>query len=155
MNRILLGALSTLLLFAVGVFWWQGRAEIETGAPPPAAPPPAEEIAAPGPLPSANVRGLRGPAPPEATEMSREQRRFGRLDRDSDGRITRNEMLSARTRDFRRLDVDGNNLLTFEEWAVATANRFKSADANGDLWLSREEFATTKPRENPRPACKC
>ena len=109
----------------------------------------------PGPLPSADARGQRGPTPPEAGEATREQRRFARLDRDIDGRITRNEMLSTRTADFRRLDTDGNNLLTFEEWAVATGNRFKAADANGDLWLTREEFATTRPREQPKPKCRC
>lgn len=154
MNRILLGALGALLLVAAGLFWWQGRAEVEAGVPPPE--PAAQEAAVPGPLPSADVAGLRGPAPPEATAMNREQRRFARLDRDIDGRITRNEMMSTRTRDFRRLDTDGNNLLTFEEWAVATGNRFRAADANGDLWLTREEFATTKPaEEQPKPRCKC
>jgi hypothetical protein len=152
MNRTLLVALATLRLVAAGLFWWQGRAATEAGAPPPEL---AEETAAPGPLPSADVAGLRGPAPPEASEMSREQRRFARLDRDTDGRITRSEMMSTRTRDFRRLDSDGNNLLTFEEWAVATGNRFKAADRNGDLWLSREEFATTRPKEQPKPRCKC
>lgn len=153
MNRIILGAFATLLAVSVGLFWWQGRAEVEQGAPPPESA--AEDVAAPGPLPSADVRGLRGPAPPEATEATREQRRFNRLDRDTDNRITRNEMMSTRTADFRKLDTDGNNLLTFEEWAVATGNRFKAADANGDLWLSREEFATTRPREKPKPKCRC
>lgn len=153
MNRTLLVALATLLLVAAGLFWWQGRAQTQAGSPPPAEA--VEEIAAPGALPSADVAGRRGPAPPEASEISREARRFGRLDRDIDGRITRNEMMSTRTRDFRRLDVNGDNLLTFEEWAVATGQRFKAADRNGDLWLSREEFATTKPKDQPRPKCKC
>lgn len=153
MNKVVLGALSALLLTAAGLFWWQGRAETETGDAPPE--PALEEKAGQGPLPSADVRGLRGPVPPEATEITREQRRFARIDRDFDGRISRNEMMSTRTADFRKLDVDGNNLLTFEEWAVATANRFKAADANGDLWLSREEFATTRPKEQPKPKCKC
>lgn len=154
MNRIVLGALAALLLVAGGVFWWQGRAASEQGIAPPIAAAP-EEIAQPGPLPSADVRGLRGPSPPESTEISRENRRFARLDRDVDGRITRNEMLSTRTRDFRKLDTDGNNLLTFEEWAIATGNRFKGADANGDLSLSREEFWTTRPKEVARPKCQC
>lgn len=153
MNRVVLGAVSALLLAAAGLFWWQGRADTQVGLPPPVAAP--EEVAAPGPLPSADIRGLRGPTPPEATELTREQRRFSRLDRDLDNRITRNEMLSTRTRDFRKLDLDGNNLLTFEEWAVATSNRFKAADGNGDLWLSREEFWTTRPRDVPKPKCKC
>ena len=109
----------------------------------------------PGPLLSASVANLRGPAPPEASERTREQRRFARQDRDGDGRITRNEMMSTRTAAFRKLDTDGNNLLTFEEWAVTTSDRFKAADANGDLWLRREEFATTRPPDRPKPKCKC
>lgn len=153
MNRIVLGAISALLLVAAGMFWWQGRAETEQGAPLPDLE--TDQGANHGDLPIADVNGLRGPAPPEASEISREQRRFARLDRDTDGRISRNEMMSTRTRDFRRLDVDGNNLLTFEEWAVATANRFKAADANGDLWLTREEFAKTRPREQSDPKCRC
>lgn len=153
MNRVVFGALSALLLAAAGLFWWQGRAETAIGdAPPELA---VEEKTAPGPLPSADTQGMRGPTPPEATEVTREQRRFARLDRDIDGRITRNEMMSTRTDDFRKLDVDGNNLLTFEEWAVTTGNRFKAADGNGDLWLSREEFATTRPKEQPKPKCRC
>jgi hypothetical protein len=152
MNRMLLGALATLLLVAAGVFWWQGRAEGPVGAPPPQL---AGAAADPDALPSAEVGDLRGPAPPEATELSREQRRFARYDHDSDGRITRNEMMATRTRAFRELDKDGNNLLTFEEWAVSTSDRFRKADANGDLWLNREEFATTRPPEKPKPKCGC
>lgn len=153
MNRLVLGAVAALLLVAAGLFWWQGRAETESGAPPPDLA--IAETAAPGPLPSADGKGQRGPEPPEASEATREHRRFARLDRDLDGRITRSEMMSTRTRDFRRLDTDGNNLLSFEEWAIATGSRFNAADGNGDLWLSREEFATTKPREQPKPKCRC
>ena len=36
MNRILLGGLVALALVGLGAFWWQGRAQIERGAPPPA-----------------------------------------------------------------------------------------------------------------------
>ena len=48
-----------------------------------------------------------GPEPPEATELTREERRFFRYDRNRDRRITRTEMLSTRTDAFRKLDVDG------------------------------------------------
>ena len=154
MNRTLVGALAALLMVAIGVFWWQGRAASDEALPPPQ-PATAEETAAPGALPSADVAGLHGPALPEASEASREQRRFARMDRDKDGRVTRNELLSTRTNAFRKLDRDGNNLLTFEEWAVTTVNRFAKADANGDLWLSPPEFSTTKPKPAARPACKC
>lgn len=147
---IVLGAFLALLLIAVGLFWLQGRAEVEEGAPPPVAPsPPATG------LPSADVAGLDGPAPPEATELTREQRRFFRYDRNRDNKITRTEMLSTRTDSFRDLDVDGNNLLTFEEWAVTTAQRFDGADADGDGELTQKEFATTAPRRSNTSRCRC
>lgn len=152
MNRVILGAIGALVLTAIGLFWWQGRAEVERGAPPPEAP-----VAAPAEtdIPSADAAGLTGPAPPEATELTREQQRFGRYDRDRDGRVSRNEMLSTRTEAFRKLDKDRNNLLTFEEWAVATVDRFEGADRNRDAELTPEEFATTRPRRSVKPACNC
>jgi hypothetical protein len=149
-NRIVLGAFITLLLVGIGLFWLQGRAEVEEGAPPPTAPAPS-----PTGLPSADVANLEGPAPPQATELSREQRRFFRYDRNRDLKITRAEMLSTRTDAFRDLDTDGNNLLTFEEWAVTTAQRFDTADANRDRELTQKEFATTAPRPSAAPRCSC
>ncbi|MFZ1742027.1 MAG: EF-hand domain-containing protein [Pontixanthobacter sp.] len=152
MSRLLLGGICSLIMVALGLFWWQGRAQVESAAPPPelsAAITPKDEI------PVADPGDLRGPTPPEATELSREQRRFFRYDRDRDLRITRNEMLSTRTDAFRKLDKDGNNLLTFEEWAVATAMRFDKADANGDRELSQREFVSTKPKTQAKPACRC
>ena len=101
------------------------------------------------------MSGLEGPAPPEASELSREQQRFFRYDRNRDWRISRSEMLSTRTDAFRKLDVDGNNLLTFEEWAVATVQRFESADSNRDNELTPTEFAATRPKPVRKPACRC
>ena len=150
MNRVVLGAFAALLLAGVGLFWLQGRAEVEEGAPPPVAP-----SATPSGLPTADVAGLEGPAPPEATDLTREQRRFFRYDRDRDLKITRNEMLSTRTDAFRKLYQDGNNLLTFEEWAVATVDRFEGADADRDGELSQKEFATTAPKPAATPRCRC
>lgn len=152
MNRIVLGAVAALMLVAAGLFWWQGRAATEQGAPPPGAPslPAADE-----PLPFADADGMRGAAPPEADPVSREQRRFDRVDRNRDGRITANELLAPRAAAFRKLDTDGNNLLTFQEWALRTSTRFRNADGNRDNALTREEFATTKPNPPARPVCRC
>jgi hypothetical protein len=111
--------------------------------------------AAPTGLPTADIAGLEGPAPPEATELNQEQRRFFRYDRNRDQRITRDEMLSTRTTAFRDLDVDGNNLLTFEEWAVSTVKRFEGADADGNRELTQKEFATTAPKPSSTPRCSC
>ncbi len=154
MNRIVLGALGALVLVAVGLFWWQGRAQVEQGAPPPS---PAQLAAAPpsDSLPSADISDLRGPAPPEASELTREQQRFFRYDRNRDWRISRNEMLATRADGFRKLDTDGNNLLTFEEWAVTTSDRFAKADADGDKELTLREFAATLPKPQKKPACNC
>jgi hypothetical protein len=143
-----------LALAGVGVVWWQGRAEIENSAPPP--PPVEVPVLDPDALPIADPGDLQGPAPPEVSELSREEQRFFRYDRNRDRLITRNEMLSTRTDAFRKLDKDGNNLLTFEEWAVATVDRFEKADADGNERLTPREFAVTAPKPAAKkPACKC
>jgi hypothetical protein len=152
MDRLILGAVGALVLAGIGLFWWQGRAAVEQGAPPPT---PSAVLPAATDIPAADVAGLTGPAPPEATELTREQQRFGRYDRDRDGRVSRNEMLSTRTEAFRKLDKDRNNLLTFEEWAVATVSRFESADRDRDAELTAAEFAVTRPKRSAKPACRC
>ncbi len=155
MQRIVLGAVAALLLVSAGLFWWQGRAASERGNLPAGSQladmPPTGDVA----LPTANGRGLHGDAPPAASEITREERRFHRVDRNSDGRVTPNEMLAPRVAAFRKLDVDGNNLLSFDEWSVKTANRFRAADANGDRILDRGEFATTRPKPKAHPDCRC
>lgn len=150
-DRLVLGTVLGLVLAGVGIFWWQGRAQVEEAAPPPL-PEPAEMETG---LPQVDPGDLTGPAPPQATELTREQRRFFRYDRNRDLKITRNEMLSTRTRAFQRLDKDGNNLLTFEEWAATTVDRFDGADADGDRVLSQAEFATTAPKRQAAARCAC
>lgn len=154
MVRALLGGLAALILCAAGVFWWQGRAETKFAAAP-ALSLPDQSSEEPEELPSADIDGLMGVAPPEATVVGKETRRFNVLDKDRDNRISRTEMLTQRAKAFRKLDKDGNNLLTFEEWAFATVDKFKGADANADLFLSREEFATTRPKDKPKVKQKC
>ena len=155
MRQTILGVFVGLILAGVGVYWYQGAAQVDALAPPPPEPLASR---APDDLPQADAAGLQGPEPPEASELTREERRFFRYDRDRDRIITRNEMLSTRSDAFRKLDKDGNNLLTFEEWAVTTVERFESADANGDDKLTPAEFRTTapSPRAAPaRPKCAC
>ena len=160
MNRTLLGALGALLLAAAGLFWWQGRAETERGAPPPDIG--AEQQAVDPDLPEAGAHG-RGAGLPEAakaqkSKQSTEQRRYNRYDKNHDGRITRNEMLSTRVAAFKKLDTNHDNLLSFEEWAVKTSNRFKEIDRNGDGVISSAELAAyyaAKDAKPKRASCAC
>ena len=70
MNRIVLGAVIALALVGLGAFWWQGRAQIEQGAPPPQ---PVEAPAAEAEIPASDAGDAVGPAPPAATELTKEQ----------------------------------------------------------------------------------
>jgi len=140
MKRVAMGAVGTLLLASAGVFWWQGRAEVERGAPPPdiaGSGVPGEEVVLPSAAPHRRGAGLPGSA---KAVQSREQKRFARLDRNRNGQIERNEMLATRVKAFQKLDTNRDNLLSFEEWAVKTANRFKQIDRNGDGIVTRVEL---------------
>ena len=154
MRQTVLGVFLGLIFAGVGVFWWQGRAQVEEYAPPPPEPEEIVEID-PDTLPESDPGDMVGPAPPEASELTREERRFYRYDRNRDRKITRNEMLSTRADAFRKLDKDGNNLLTFEEWAVRTSDRFAEMDGNGDAELSQAEFATSAPQPRRQTRCNC
>jgi len=153
MGRYLAGVASAMLLILAGLFVWQGLAQQEEEPDPipdvPAANPRPDPLDAPPPVSA-------GPPPPEATELTREQRRFFRYDRNRDSMITRTEMLSSRTNAFRRLDTNGDNCLTFEEWAVRTSERFASADRDRSGALTPAEFAATRQRSTSnRPRCNC
>ncbi|MBT2187733.1 EF-hand domain-containing protein [Sphingobium nicotianae] len=156
MGRFLAGSVAALLLVAAGLFWWQFEADrtarplVARGgaqAQPPILPGEGDPAA----------RGAPPPGVPQATQRTREQRRFDRFDRNRDSLITRNEMMATRAAAFRKLDKDGNNLLSFEEWAVRTSDRFAGADANKDGKLTPAEFATTakKPAAKRPQNCAC
>lgn len=154
MRRAVLGVIAGLALAGVGVFWWQGRAAVDSSAPPPPSGAPGKTD--PMALPQSDPGAAKGPAPPEVSELTKEEQRFFRYDRNRDRLITRNEMLSTRSDGFRALDADGNNLLTFEECAVTTVDRFESADGDRDGRLTPREFAATAPKPvAKKAACKC
>lgn len=152
-SHFLLGGLAAALALTGGLFVWQGISQSDEPALIPTPPPPIVGL----PVAGANAPKV-GPAPPrlpEAKKASREEQRFNRYDRDCNDRVSRIEMLGTRSAAFRKLDKDGNNLLTFEEWAAATSGRFAGADGDKTGDLTRAEFATTAPKRNPAPACKC
>jgi hypothetical protein len=138
------------------VFWWQGRAATDNAPQVPQLALPVPHAAASGDasLPEVDPGDAVGDDLPEVPEETKEQKRFDRLDRDRDGKITLPEMLAPRAKEFRKLDVDGNNLLTFDEWAVRSINKFKAADKGGKGYLTREDFAATRAKPKA-PTCKC
>jgi hypothetical protein len=93
---------------------------------------------------------------PEASEKTKEEKRFSRADKNKDGKVAEEEMLEPRRKAFAKLDADHNGTLSFEEWATKTITKFKTADKDRSGWLSAAEYATTAPvRKQHRTSCSC
>ena len=93
---------------------------------------------------------------PEASEKTREEKRFSRVDKDKNGKVEREEMLVSRRKAFAKLDANNNGSLSFDEWAVKTITKFNGADKDRSGWLSPAEYATTAPPRKPRRgSCSC
>ena len=138
------GVVSTLLLVAAGLFFWRGWAQRPDPVPP--APPAMLAQAEARPQPAILRDPARPRTPPQATEKTREEKRFGRADKDDDGRITRGELLEPRRKAFAKLDVNGDGRLGFEEWATKTVAKFDGADDDGTGFLTAAEYEQTKPK---------
>lgn len=145
MARFLAGAAACFLMMTGAFLFWQSRAEEGPALPP--APPP--QASAPAMVVPALLEA------PEASPKTREEKRFDRADRNKNGRIEMEDLLSPRRKRFAKLDKDGNGILSFEEWAVTTIDKFDGADADRSGWLTRAEYATTAPKPRKKPACKC
>lgn len=148
MWRFLAGAAAALALAAAGLFWFGMRGS-------------GDRVAAALPLSAQSApAGAGDPLPdtvPAASAKTREERRFGRYDKDRDGRITREEYLANRRKAFARLDLDHDGKLGFDEWAAKSNARFTTADADRDGAMTPAEFATTavKRKSPARPRCAC
>jgi hypothetical protein len=146
MWRYLAGAAACFLFMTGAFLLWQGKAEQGPSLPP------APAARSPEPLLAATPAVLRAP---EATPKSREQKRFGRADKDDDGRITRAELLEPRRKAFAKLDANGNGSLSFEEWAAKTLDKFGGADKDASGWLTPAEYASTAPKPAKPKRCAC
>lgn len=145
MWRYLAGGAGALLLVTAGLFLFRGTAAPEAKTPPP--PPVEAAVQADEELPA---------EAPRASDHTREQKRFDRLDKDRNSIITRDEFLAARRKAFAKLDTNGDGKLSFEEAAVRTTTRFAGADKDKSGTLTREEFATTAPKRRAgAPRCRC
>lgn len=137
-----LGLIAGLLLLAAGYTLATGQS-----SPRPVLPPmPVSAGSTATPLPD---------AVPEATDKTREEKRFGRYDKDKDGQITREEYLASRRKAYARLDTNHDGALSFDEWAVKATTKFATADTDKSGAMSPHEFATTAVVRKPKPKCAC
>ena len=146
MWRYFAGAAACFLMVTGVFFLWQGRAQEGSTLPPaPQARPSSQSIIA---------RPVALQAP-EASPKSREEKRFFRADKDKNGRIEREELLTPRRKAFAKLDTNGNGTLSFDEWGVRTIEKFGGADKDRSGWLTPAEYATTAPPPPKMPKCVC
>jgi hypothetical protein len=146
MWRYLAGGAALIALIAAGFMVFSGKAR-----PGPLLPPqPMAQVSggtvASDPLPD---------AAPEATDKTREQKRFDRYDKDRDAKITREEYLVQRRKAYARLDVDGDGKLSFDEWAVKAATKFADADRDKSGAMTAPEFATTAVKRKGPSRVNC
>lgn len=144
MWRYLVGGLAGVLAIVAGMVLQATR---------PSAPQPLLATA----VPAAQAGGVAAaePAVPEASERTREQKRFDRYDKDRNDAIAREEYLAPRRKAFAKLDRNGDGVLSFDEWAVKTVTKFDTADKDTSGSLTRDEFATTAVKRKPHPRCAC
>jgi hypothetical protein len=141
--RFLAGAASCLLLVTGAFLLWQSHAQQSPSLP---------NAPAPRGFSPSYAGGLQAP---EASQKSREERRFSRADKDKDGKIEAEELLGPRRKAFAKLDKNGNGSLSFDEWAAKTIDKIHGADADRNGWLSPAEYATTAPPPPKRKTCAC
>lgn len=145
MTRLIAIAVSALLLVGAGVvFWRSGSPETLPVAPTVQ----ARAVSLP-------VLGDPVPEPPKASPKTREEKRFGRLDKDKNGAITTAEYFAARQKAFLRLDANGDGRLSFDEWAIKAREKFAKADGDSSKVLNAAEFATTAVVRKAKPTCAC
>lgn len=146
MLRFFAGAAACFLLMMGGFLIWQSRADERPGLPeaPAARAYSASMLSTGQPLQA-----------PEASPKSREERRFSRADKDKDGKIEAEELLSPRRKAFAKLDKNGNGALSFEEWAHTTIDKFDGADKDRNRFLTPAEYATTAPPPPKHKTCSC
>ena len=148
MWRFLAGAGAMAALVGAGVMIFSGHAS------------PTQPLLATRAAPAAAGGGEAQDLPdtvPAATARTREERRFGRYDKDRNGQITRDEYLVARRKAFGRLDRNGDGQLTFDEWGTKAIAKFTAADRDRSGAMNASEFVTTRVvRRTPaRPRADC
>lgn len=143
MWRYVTAAVAVVLIGAATVLLWSGAAGSRS-------PGTRQTPAADGAMDAFDVA-----QPPEASDKTREARRFARYDADRNGAVSRDEYLLARRKAYARLDLDGDGKLSFDEYAAKAARKFADADKDRTGALNAQEFEATRVvRKNP-PRANC
>lgn len=132
MLRFFAGIGSALLMVAAAWLIWRSQDGSLSLLPP-----------TPAPIDAA-LRFADVVAPPEASERTREEKRFDRYDKDRNGGVSREEYLGARRKVFVKFDVDKDGKLSFEEYATKTVDKFVGADKDRTGILTPTEFLATR-----------
>ena len=143
MWRYVTGAIAALLITMAGMLLWSSMAGTKSGIG--SAPPEADARLGPTDV----------TAPLEASEKTREQRRFSRYDADQNGAVSRDEFLLSRRKTYARLDLDGDGKLSFEEYAAKTTKKFASSDRDHTGALTPSEFLSTRVARKSLPKGNC
>lgn len=144
MWRYLAGGLAALLMVAAGWLLVGPRARSESALP-----------AAPRQFAAQTGAGALPDTVPEASDKTREEKRFGRYDKDRSGQVSQQEYLTSRRKAFAKLDVNGDSRLTFEEWSAKTLAKFATADKDRSGSMTAAEFAATATKRSTRPRPNC
>jgi hypothetical protein len=144
--RFVAGALCSLLLVTGAFLIWQSHAARGGSQSSP-----AQASTGSSWFGSGAGQPLRAP---EASEKSREEKRFSRYDKNKDGKIQTDEYLAARRKNFDKLDLNHDGKLSFEEYASKAIEKFNGAGGRKG-WLNEAEFATTAPVRKPHKTCAC
>ncbi|MES2326857.1 MAG: histidine kinase [Pseudomonadota bacterium] len=145
MLRFLAGAAACFILLTGAFLIWQSRAEHSTGF--------SAAQGAPGA--GGSLFGGTPLRAPEASEKTREEKRFSRYDKNKDGKVQADEYLAARHRNFDKLDLDHNGALSFQEYAAKGIEKFNDAGGRKG-WLTAAEFvATAPPQAKRKSTCSC
>ena len=146
MWRYVAGGVAVIAVVVAGFMVFSGNARPGPLLPPQTVAQAGSTAIASDPLPE---------SAPEATEKTREQKRFDRYDKDRDAKITREEYLVQRRKAYARLDVNGDGTLSFDEWAVKATTKFADADRDKSGAMSAPEFATTAVKRKGPSRAKC
>ena len=138
MWRYLVGGLAALALVAAGVLLFNRSSRSVAALP--AAPLALAQTAEDGALPD---------SVPQASDRTREQKRFDRYDKDRNGAVTREEFLANRRKAYAKLDTNHDGTLSFDEWAIKAETKFAVADADKSGAMNTTEFATTAVKRKP------